>query len=131
MIDAWIIWYKIDKNSLINLFKNDFIAEKFKTKPGPIPKVKIVTEKFMNKNITRILGLETYEIDFKDVWKVLQNKLAVGVSICKSEKSYSFEHIKVQGLHPDRIEAILIDDFCIPRKYVDTLKAKKNKNKNK
>ena len=67
MIDAWIIWYKIDKNSLINLFKNGFLAEKFKTKPGPIPKVKIVTEKFMNKNITRILGLETYEIDFKDV----------------------------------------------------------------
>lgn len=38
-----------------------------KTKAGYIPKVKIIIEKFMNKNVTRILGLETWEIDFKDV----------------------------------------------------------------
>jgi hypothetical protein len=36
-------------------------------KPGYIPKVKIVIEKFMNKNVTRVLGLDTWEIDFKDV----------------------------------------------------------------
>ena len=73
----------------------------------------------MNKNITRILALETFEIDFKDTWKVFQNKFAVGVSIWADEELYSFERIKVQGIHPDKIEAILIDNFCRPQKCVD------------
>mmetsp|Transcript_32851 Transcript_32851/g.37615 ORF Transcript_32851/g.37615 Transcript_32851/m.37615 type:complete len:112 (-) Transcript_32851:205-540(-) len=52
-----------------------------KIKPGYTPKVKIIIERFMNKNITRIIGLETWEIDFKDVCSLLKVKLAVGVSI--------------------------------------------------
>lgn len=105
-----------------------------KIKPGYIPKVKIVIEKFMNKNITRVIGLETWEIDFKDACHVFQVKLAVGVSVCESEKSFSSEHIKIQGIHPDRVESILIDEFKIPRKHIDqinTLKGKKNKAKKK
>jgi len=82
-----------------------------KVKAGYIPKVKIVIEKFMNKNVTRILSLETWEIDFKDACHVLQVKLAVGVSVCQKEKSYSSEHIKIQGIHPERVENILIEEF--------------------
>lgn len=100
-----------------------------KVKAGYIPMVKIVIEKFMNKNVTRVIGLETWEISFKDACHVLQVKLAVGVSICQSEKSFSSEHIKVQGIHPERVEKVLLKEFEIEKKYIEhinTLKGKKN-----
>ena len=78
-----------------------------KIKPGNIPKVKIVIERFMNKNITRVIGLETWEIDFKDACSVFKNRLSVGVSICESEKSFALEHIKIQGIQPERVEQII------------------------
>lgn len=88
-------------------------------KVGPIPKIKIVIEKFQNKNVTRVLGLEAWEIDFKDATKVLQNKLAVGVSISDPVKSYSTPHIKIQGFQHERVENILMNDFAIKRKHID------------
>jgi len=91
----------------LNVVSKD--AERIKA--GYIPKVRIVIEKYMNKNVTRVISLETWEIDFKDACHVLQVKLAVGVSICQSEKSYSTEHIKIQGIHPDRVQNILMDEF--------------------
>ena len=106
-----------------------------KVKNGYIPKVKVVTEKFIcastRHNITRVLGLETWEIDFKDAVKVFTNKLAVGVSICQSEKSYAFEHVKIQGIHPERVEYILIDEFAVPRKQIEHINILKGKKKNK
>ena len=105
-----------------------------KVKAGYIPKIKIVTEKFMNKHVTRVIGLETWEIDFKDACHVLQVKLAVGVSVWKSEKSFSTEHIKIQGIHPDRVEHLLMEEFLVERKHIEqinTLKGKKNKGNKK
>ena len=54
------------------------------------------------------------------------------MSISEPEKSFSSEHIKIQGIHPEKVENIIVEDFKILRKYIDqisNMKGKTNKGK--
>ncbi|KAI9593236.1 hypothetical protein BDF19DRAFT_467372 [Syncephalis fuscata] len=92
--------------------------------------VEIIVESRMgNKIVTRILGLETFSVNLKEIAKRLQIDCAGSVAVDPIEGKKGFHEVMVQGSHVDRVMKILID-YGISKKFIESIdKTKKKKKK--
>ena len=102
--------------------------------------VKLEALKYRNKKITRISGLELYQVDLQELARFLRNKCQASVTmheIPPNSKSGVVSPVKgplrelqIQGQMIKQIEETLTKRYMVPLKYIEvknTLPEKKNK----
>lgn len=110
--------------------------------PGIVPKVKIEALKYRNKKITRVSGLELYQIDLQEFARYLRNKCQASVTIHEITpsqkqlganiiKGVQFREIQIQGQMITQIEEALTQRYVVLQKYMEISNKLPDKKKKK
>lgn len=114
-----------------DLVIKDTVRSKFYK--GEVPCVQLVAQKFSNKKVTVISGLDLFLIDYDEFTQHLRVKCASSVSLSE-DKDHTLKspkyNVMVQGQHLKALEDILTEKYKVPKKYIhaqDLVPAKKKR----
>ena len=86
-----------------------------------MPKAQILAEKVRNRKVTRVYGLELFQIDMTEFARYLRNKCQASVTVNQELlRGKETSVLSIQGQMIKEIEEALTKRYMVPQKYIES-----------